>query len=138
MNSDYPALTSKMVDEINAGNYGWKAGMNDKWATATIGDAMDACGTLPSPPSNEPRVEEIAAGIPEQFDARENWPNCKSIKIIRDQSVRRIVVVGDPHCDCDWAGVDPTQRAWFHLMFIILLYSYHLLGLWFMLGIRCI
>lgn len=35
-------------------------------------------------PISLPVKNDIAANIPENFDAREAWPNCQSIKEVRD------------------------------------------------------
>ena len=33
----------------------------------------------------EPLVHEVPKDLPDNFDAREQWPNCPTIKEVRDQ-----------------------------------------------------
>jgi cathepsin B len=89
-----PAITQKMVDEINAMQTTWKAAISPRFANATLADVKMMLGTVM--PYEEgyiaPEVEKTvfkvsATAIPESFDVRTNWPQCASVVgRVRDQS----------------------------------------------------
>ncbi|XP_023695672.1 cathepsin B-like isoform X2 [Paramormyrops kingsleyae] len=77
-------LSEEMVNYINKANTTWKAGHNFQNVDYSYVKAL--CGTYMDGPTL-PVLEEYAEDIklPENFDAREQWPNCPTIKEIRDQ-----------------------------------------------------
>lgn len=86
--SDDP-LSQKFIDKINSKARTWRAGKNFgphvsmQYIRNLMGVHEDAYKfRLADKPSN---LFELEDDLPEQFDARENWPNCPTIKEIRDQ-----------------------------------------------------
>ncbi|KAL4623892.1 cathepsin B-like [Arapaima gigas] len=80
----FPALSREMVNYINEANTTWKAGHN--FPNADYSYVKKLCGTFMGGPEL-PVLEEYADDIklPESFDPREQWPNCPTLKEIRDQ-----------------------------------------------------
>lgn len=81
------ASSDKMIEYINYLNTTWKAGRNPGFE-----DPMYVRGLLGVLPDNSRyRLPERAVDIrslgplPEDFDSRENWPDCPTIREIRDQ-----------------------------------------------------
>ncbi|CAB1435530.1 unnamed protein product [Pleuronectes platessa] len=77
-------LSSEMVDFINKANTTWTAGQN--FHNADISQVKGLCGTI----LNGPKLPEVAHNIenlqlPENFDPRQQWPNCPTLHQIRDQ-----------------------------------------------------
>lgn len=81
-------LSDQMIDFINRLNTTWKAGRNfDKnvplqYVKGLLGVHRDNKNY--GLPTYYHKV--IPKDLPESFDSREQWPNCKSIGLIRDQS----------------------------------------------------
>jgi len=82
-----------MIDEINAMKTTWTAGVNTKFANATVADVKKLLGTiLPGEegyfePPMEKRLFASTGAIPDSFDVREAWPQCAGITgRVRDQS----------------------------------------------------
>ncbi|KAI0229188.1 Cathepsin B [Lamellibrachia satsuma] len=84
---DYEALSQEMVDYINfEAKTTWKAGHNFKGVP--VSHIKKLCGALKNP--NGPILETIEHevnldAIPKEFDSRKQWPNCPTIREIRDQ-----------------------------------------------------
>lgn len=77
-------LSSEMVNYINKLNTTWKAGHN--FHNVDYSYVQKLCGTMlkgPKLPVMVQYSEDVK--LPEQFDAREQWPNCPTLKEIRDQ-----------------------------------------------------
>jgi cathepsin B len=83
----------EIIKEINSMNTTWKAGINERFNKLSIEDIKGIMGTFKNTnrkkdPNEkalpEKKVEKIA-NLPENFDLREKWPQCESIKEIRDQ-----------------------------------------------------
>jgi cathepsin B len=73
----------EMVDYINSLDTTWKAAKNfDDASQAQLGLLDRPAGYVPNPPP----TYDINEDIPETFDSREHWPDCASIKEIRDQA----------------------------------------------------
>ncbi|KAF1753098.1 hypothetical protein GCK72_019654 [Caenorhabditis remanei] len=90
-----PALTTHLtgkalVDHINTAQTSWLAEHNDISDSEMKFKVMDErfADPLPEEESGEILVsgEIVPEPIPDTFDARENWPDCKSIKLIRNQA----------------------------------------------------
>lgn len=81
-------LDSRQIEiarEVNSMRTTWKAGQNFKgWTTD---DVRMLLGTWKHPNRRLPRVVNpyVAKDLPTNFDAREQWPNCPTIKEVRDQ-----------------------------------------------------
>uniref|UniRef100_A0A224YDF6 Cathepsin B n=1 Tax=Rhipicephalus zambeziensis TaxID=60191 RepID=A0A224YDF6_9ACAR len=80
-------LSDEMINFINNLNTTWKAGRNfDKNVPMSYLKKLSG-GLYESPKDRLPlRTHVKHPDLPEFFDAREQWPNCKSISLIRDQS----------------------------------------------------
>jgi len=81
-------LTKEFVDEINSAQSTWTAGPSkfDSWSEKSIKRLM---GVLPGNSKQHklltPVHNEIPVDLPDTFDAREQWPDCATIKEVRDQ-----------------------------------------------------
>lgn len=81
-------LSDEMIDHINKMNTTWKAGKNFdqdvslSFIKGLLGVALDS-NNYGLPPKEH---EEIPTDLPESFDARDKWPECSSISLIRDQA----------------------------------------------------
>eukprot|EP01136_Pigoraptor_vietnamica_P025169 Opistho-1_new@78888 len=84
-----PALHSyeAIADHINSLDGSWKAGHNPRFAGQNFYNVRKLLGALKTPEEYKlPKADiKIAESIPDSFDARTQWPNCKSISMIRDQ-----------------------------------------------------
>jgi len=90
LNLQAPSLDMESVIAHNQRESTWTAGVNPRFATMTIREAKKLLGVLPGGPKLpviEPNLtpEQIAA-IPTDFDARKQWPMCKSVAEVRDQA----------------------------------------------------
>jgi cathepsin B len=83
-----PFLTNQFIDEINSAQSTWKAGpskfmaMSKQAVKRLMGVRPEYFEQIKLVPAIE---HEVPAALPDTFDAREQWPNCASIKEIRDQ-----------------------------------------------------
>lgn len=83
------ALSADMVSHINSAGTTWKAETNKfhSWSLKSfkklLGVPLDHIGK----PSKLPVLSHHAnlKDIPDEFDARTQWPNCDSLKEVRDQ-----------------------------------------------------
>lgn len=82
------ALSQEFIDRINSKATTWKAGKNFgshvsmKYIRSLMGVHDDAYKfRLPE----KPTLLGLTDDLPEEFDSRENWPNCPTIKEVRDQ-----------------------------------------------------
>lgn len=81
-------LTDEFIARINSLQSTWKAGPNkfQKWSRTSIERLM---GVLPEHASQmkrlDVRVHDVPKDLPTNFDARDQWPNCSTIREIRDQ-----------------------------------------------------
>jgi len=88
-----PATSLETIDQINSSQNLWTAGVNNKFKEASIDDAKVLLGTFllseedfqKSVPMKTFYDEELTA-LPTNYDPRDAYPNCSSIKEIRDQS----------------------------------------------------
>ncbi|KAF6093183.1 cathepsin B [Phyllostomus discolor] len=81
---EFQSLTDELVNYVNKQNTTWKAGHN--FYNVHPSYVKKLCGTKLGGPKLPQRVSlagDIA--LPENFDAREQWPQCPTIKEIRDQ-----------------------------------------------------
>ncbi|MFT7813027.1 hypothetical protein Z043-115019 [Arapaima gigas] len=77
-------LSHEMINHINKANTTWKAGHN--FPNADYSYVKKLCGTFMGGPEL-PVLEQYTGDIkfPQSFDPREKWPNCPTLKEIRDQ-----------------------------------------------------
>ena len=85
-------VTKEMVDYINSAQNDWVASTETSMAHVTEDEAHFLFGGhkarkqgAKSFPKKTFSVDEINA-LPTEFDSRDAWPNCDSIKQVRDQS----------------------------------------------------
>ncbi|XP_076155775.1 cathepsin B [Alosa pseudoharengus] len=79
-----PPLSNEMVNYINKANTTWTAGHN--FHNVDYSYVQKLCGTLLKGPRLPITVQYAGdMALPDNFDSRENWPNCPTIKEIRDQ-----------------------------------------------------
>ncbi|KAF6306035.1 cathepsin B [Rhinolophus ferrumequinum] len=81
---NFQPLSDELVNYVNKQNTTWKAGHN--FYNVDLSYVKRLCGTMLGGPKLPQKVwlaEDIV--LPESFDAREQWPNCPTIKEIRDQ-----------------------------------------------------
>lgn len=80
-------LADEFIDSINSQQSQWKAGRNFD-ETISMKYIRKLMGVLPD--NDQHKLPEIIheleySEIPENFDSREQWPHCPTIKEIRDQ-----------------------------------------------------
>lgn len=84
---DLHPLSDEFIESINNQQSTWRAGRNFR-KDLDMSYIRKLMGVLPNhknymPPLKEGKVETLY--IPQEFDARAEWPNCPTIKEIRDQ-----------------------------------------------------
>jgi len=87
---ELPALHPRLVNEINAAQNLWKAGINSRFEDVPLRAVKSWMGldydhyvaTLPA----ETTEDYANVAVPDQFDSRTNWAKCPTISQIRDQS----------------------------------------------------
>jgi cathepsin B len=83
-----PFLTDQFLDKINSAQSTWKAGPS-KFMAMSKESVKRLMGVLPEHFQQiklVPSIEnEVPNDLPDNFDACDQWPNCPSIKEIRDQ-----------------------------------------------------
>ena len=83
--SDYYPFENEIY-AVNSANIGWVAGRQKRFEGRTEEYVAGLCGVkkgIPLPLNDNLTVLE---DIPDSFDSRTQWPNCKSIGLIEDQS----------------------------------------------------
>ncbi|CAF1157657.1 unnamed protein product [Rotaria sordida] len=86
--SQKPLLSEKFINGINTAQSTWKAAPSKfmTWSKASVKRLM---GVLPEHfiqvKHLDPLVHDVPKDLPDNFDARDQWPNCPSIKEVRDQ-----------------------------------------------------
>lgn len=82
------SLSEKFISDINAAQSTWKAGPT-KFMTWSKDAAKRLMGVLPGHFTQvkhlDSKVHHVPNDLPDNFDARDQWPNCASIKEVRDQ-----------------------------------------------------
>ena len=92
-----PFLTTDFVHKINAAQTTWKASPSKfmTWSRESIQRLM---GVRPEYAAQhkliEPIEHDVPNDLPTNFDAREQWANCPTIKEVRDQGrfVRSLIL----------------------------------------------
>ena len=81
-------LSNEMVAFINSINTTWKAGPNFQRSNFKLENIQSLFGVKAKPHSLKVKEQIIDANvkIPDSFDSRDQWPNCPSLREVRDQS----------------------------------------------------
>jgi cathepsin B len=76
------------IKSINEKTPLWKAGYNERFADMFIHQIKRMMGARKAPLERRPPVKHITPleDLPENFDSRQQWPQCDSLKEVRDQS----------------------------------------------------
>jgi len=77
-----------MIMEINQKQTTWKAGHNKRFENVDINGAIRLLGALQTPEEKKLPVKnvKVVKNLPDNFDLREQFPQCESLKEVRDQS----------------------------------------------------
>jgi cathepsin B len=87
-------LGTDLIEQINSAQTTWKAGPSKfmSWSMSSIKRLM---GVHPDYYELHKQLDvlehEVPNDLPENFDAREQWPNCPTLKEVRDQG--RLVLI---------------------------------------------
>jgi len=87
--TDLKAMSDEMVEYINSLGTTWTAGHNTRLRSLSMDVIRHMMGVLPNSPVALPveTNEHLSSNdLPDEFDARTQWPQCPSISEIRDQS----------------------------------------------------
>lgn len=79
------------ISEINKVATTWTAGVNERFADMTVEEAKMLLGAKPTPadkrlPLKMNFSQDATSSLPENFDLRTAYPQCESLREIRDQS----------------------------------------------------
>jgi cathepsin B len=83
-----PFLTQQFIDDINAAQSTWTAGSSKfmSWSKQSIKRLMGVLPDYFEKVKSMPHVHhEVPIDLPDNFDARVQWPNCPTINEVRDQ-----------------------------------------------------
>jgi cathepsin B len=77
-----------IIDHVNDNQKSWKAGHNNYFDGMDLEQVKHLMGTLETPEHLKLPLKNIEPlqDIPEEFFSAQAWPNCESIKEVRDQS----------------------------------------------------
>lgn len=77
-----------IIDHVNSVQKSWTAGHNEYFDGMDLETIQGLMGTLETPEHLKLPVKDIepANDIPDEFFSSKAWPNCESIKEVRDQS----------------------------------------------------
>jgi cathepsin B len=96
--SENGLISEDLISQINAAQSTWKAAPSKfmTWSTASIKRLMGVRREhLMEIRNVDPLIHEVPIDLPENFDGRDQWSNCPSLKEIRDQG--RFVVKNSTH-----------------------------------------
>ena len=76
-----------IIDHVNDNQKSWKAGHNNYFDGMDLEQVKHLMGTLETPEHLKLPLKNIEPlqDIPEEFFSAQAWPNCESIKEVRDQ-----------------------------------------------------
>jgi cathepsin B len=83
-----PVLTEQLINEINAAQTTWKASPSKfmSWSEHSIKRLMGVRPEYFEQIKHLQAVEHaVPNDLPAEFDARVQWPNCPTLKEVRDQ-----------------------------------------------------
>ncbi len=77
-----------MIMTINNMATTWEAGANERFADMSLKSVQRLLGALKTPAEHKlsPKQVIVRKDLPDNFDLREKWPQCESLKEVRDQS----------------------------------------------------
>jgi cathepsin B len=77
-----------IIYSINSKKTTWEAGVNERFADMNLRYVKKLLGALKTPDYLRLPIKKVKVrtDLPENFDPREKWPMCESLKEIRDQS----------------------------------------------------
>lgn len=77
-----------IIMTINESNSTWEAGVNERFADMSLHTAQKLLGALKTPEDHKLPYKKVIKrnDLPENFDLRDKWPQCESLKEVRDQS----------------------------------------------------
>lgn len=86
-----PAHNWEIIKKINSDpSSTWRAGVNEKFKSATLGDTVKLLGAILTPESELKEVLPVmyheTDSIPDSYDARDAFPNCDTLSHLVDQS----------------------------------------------------
>jgi len=114
-----PIDLQAIADKVNSSNLSWKAEAPDRFKNMTVEEIQVSLGTIINPEflvdlKGEAPVHP-EGDVPDTFDARTKWPNCKSIGTIRDQANcgscwahGTTEAYNDRACIADYTGKGPS------------------------------
>jgi len=88
LKSKKPLLSSNLINEINSAQTTWKAVPSKfmSWSKESIKRLMGVhLDYYEQHKQLEVLEHDVPNDLPDNFDAREQWPNCPTLKEIRDQ-----------------------------------------------------
>lgn len=86
----YAPLSEDLINYVNSINTTWRAGHNARFDNIPLHVIKGMMGVLPDYENNMPTLlmvhpPHVTEKLPDNFDARQNWPQCPTIQEIRDQ-----------------------------------------------------
>lgn len=78
-------LQENIISTVNNMKTTWVAGHNARWDNMGVEAIKGLMGSLPSENMLQV-VDDVDNDLPDSFDPREKWPNCQSLKEVRDQA----------------------------------------------------
>jgi len=77
-----------IIMEVNQKDTTWRAGHNARFENTPLSEAIGLLGALKTPAGRKLPEKDIhvVAGLPDNFDLRVQWPQCESLREVRDQS----------------------------------------------------
>ena len=83
--NEMPKTKSQYIDFLNTIQNDWVAGKNERFYEQDQTYFKKYLGVLDTKSKLVEKQDVIDENLPSTFDSREAWPNCESIKEIRDQ-----------------------------------------------------
>jgi cathepsin B len=82
------AVNHDLINEINNMETTWKAGVNERFVGKSLEEVKHLLGALKTPEEKRLPVKQIVAleDLPTDYDLRTAFPDCESLKEVRDQS----------------------------------------------------
>jgi len=84
-----PAVDPELISKINSEAASWEAGFSSRFEGRTLGHAKRLLGWKPNPNNkdkNQNKVNKVMTGLPTNYDASTQYPQCQTIGTIYDQA----------------------------------------------------